>query len=194
MVAKTLRNVLASGAAVLMLGFAGQAAADTYDAADFFVVESLGEGFGQYTVHNQSSDWWIWAFAVTNPTAGGENPGYGYTTREAWEAYDYCGSGCGFFSDPYYSYFNGDIYRDAGILTNSIAPDTSSGQFFFSIPVLASSYRIDITNGTDYATIFGEAQTGAVPEPATWGLLIGGFGLAGASLRRRRERTRASLA
>ena len=30
---------------------------------------------------------------------------------------------------------------------------------------------------------------GAVPEPGTWALMIGGFGLAGASLRRRRERS-----
>ncbi|MFN9846857.1 MAG: PEPxxWA-CTERM sorting domain-containing protein, partial [Alphaproteobacteria bacterium] len=29
-------------------------------------------------------------------------------------------------------------------------------------------------------------QSGAVPEPAAWALMIGGFGLAGAALRRRR--------
>jgi hypothetical protein len=28
---------------------------------------------------------------------------------------------------------------------------------------------------------------GGVPEPATWGLMIGGFGLAGMALRRRRQ-------
>ncbi|PZQ65249.1 MAG: hypothetical protein DI570_02460 [Phenylobacterium zucineum] len=28
---------------------------------------------------------------------------------------------------------------------------------------------------------------GAVPEPATWALMIGGFGMAGATLRRRRQ-------
>jgi hypothetical protein len=31
--------------------------------------------------------------------------------------------------------------------------------------------------------------TGEVPEPSTWGLMIGGFGLAGAALRRRRAAT-----
>lgn len=36
----------------------------------------------------------------------------------------------------------------------------------------------------DYVTING--SIGAVPEPATWALMIGGFGLAGAALRRRR--------
>jgi hypothetical protein len=31
-----------------------------------------------------------------------------------------------------------------------------------------------------------EARTGAVPEPAAWALMLAGFGLAGAGLRRRR--------
>ena len=32
----------------------------------------------------------------------------------------------------------------------------------------------------------GTALAGTVPEPASWALMIGGFGLVGASLRRRR--------
>lgn len=35
-------------------------------------------------------------------------------------------------------------------------------------------------------SLYGEAAAGAVPEPASWALMIGGFGLVGAALRRRR--------
>jgi len=43
--------------------------------------------------------------------------------------------------------------------------------------------------GGNYLLLAATAQggaTGGTPEPATWALMIGGFGLAGASLRRRR--------
>ena len=35
---------------------------------------------------------------------------------------------------------------------------------------------------------FGSATPGGVPEPASWALLISGFGLVGATMRRRRSR------
>jgi len=38
----------------------------------------------------------------------------------------------------------------------------------------------------DHVSVTTADRGGAVPEPATWALMIGGFGLAGAALRRRR--------
>lgn len=43
-----------------------------------------------------------------------------------------------------------------------------------------------VANGTTYN--FALPGAGAVPEPATWGLMILGFGLTGASMRKRRRR------
>lgn len=45
-------------------------------------------------------------------------------------------------------------------------------------------------------TIFGYGSLtgGTVPEPATWAMMIGGFGAVGSALRRRRRRTTVSLA
>lgn len=39
----------------------------------------------------------------------------------------------------------------------------------------------------DVLNVASASQAGVVPEPATWGLMIGGFGLTGAMLRRRRQ-------
>jgi hypothetical protein len=47
-------------------------------------------------------------------------------------------------------------------------------------------YRYRVFSDNTYATDVVFDRAGAVPEPAGWMLLIGGFGLAGAALRRRR--------
>ena len=44
----------------------------------------------------------------------------------------------------------------------------------------------DNTGSITANVVKGGVKGGAVPEPATWALMIGGFGLAGAALRRRR--------
>jgi hypothetical protein len=51
----------------------------------------------------------------------------------------------------------------------------------------ASSYVNDNATGSDFTNFAFRVDGGAVPEPASWALMIGGFGLAGAALRRRRQ-------
>ena len=46
-----------------------------------------------------------------------------------------------------------------------------------------TNFKPGIANGADVRANF---TLTAVPEPATWGMMIMGFGLAGATLRRRR--------
>ena len=51
------------------------------------------------------------------------------------------------------------------------------------------TYGAGVTDGRevlDYVTL----DVASVPEPATWAMMIGGFGLAGAALRRRRATVR----
>jgi hypothetical protein len=51
-------------------------------------------------------------------------------------------------------------------------------------PVTTDRLRFTATGGDNYYAL-SELQAFAVPEPGTWALMIAGFGLAGAALRRR---------
>ena len=51
----------------------------------------------------------------------------------------------------------------------------------------------DALNGTGVVTSFDVTAPTAVPEPGTWTMMIGGFGLMGTALRLRRRRVRLSL-
>ncbi len=50
----------------------------------------------------------------------------------------------------------------------------------------ASLFYGDFTTGGAPTGYLEFGKSGAIPEPATWAMMIGGFGLAGAALRRRR--------
>ncbi|WP_235889096.1 PEPxxWA-CTERM sorting domain-containing protein [Glacieibacterium frigidum] len=53
---------------------------------------------------------------------------------------------------------------------------------------LSQSFGFSVAGGATYGVNrLGTVTLAAVPEPATWGLMIGGFGLVGATLRRRRS-------
>jgi hypothetical protein len=54
------------------------------------------------------------------------------------------------------------------------------------------TFTLDLKGGSSAVLYF--TGGGAVPEPSTWALLIAGFGLAGAALRRQRTTTAAAIA
>lgn len=168
-----------------MVGAHAQASgANFFDPNDFYVVESPG----QYTLVNNSNDWYIFEFWVTNPFAG--NGGFAQTTQTQWSAGLLCGSFCG--SENAFLYSDNLAFTLAEFQYD-IGPHSSSSNFTFSGPP-ASDYTIKIVNQQDVIeTITGPAQMPGVPEPAAWALIIAGFGAAGAALRRRRAQAQASL-
>ena len=197
-----LGSLMASVAMSAGLAFSSPAFASRLgdpNPADFSIDEEIVPGnpslqtepYGLYTVHNNSTDWYIYAFAVTND--------FGFslasTDRPAWSAGSFCtGSFCGdgfnnlgFVQLIGYGFgYQDTSFSPGSNLGNSIGPAQSSAQFRFYAP-LRSDWQINVYrgNGSEQATVFGSVG-GPVPEPATWALMIGGFGLAGAVLRRRR--------
>lgn len=68
------------------------------------------------------------------------------------------------------------IIADGGSRGDFVGPDLTNGTLFVS--TADTMYRLKIAGGT----IGGPP---GVPEPATWAMMLGGFGLIGAALRRR---------
>jgi PEP-CTERM motif len=171
MVKSSLKSALIAGVATLGAGFAFSAHATVPLSSEFQFVETPG----QYKVVNNSDDWYVYGFVVTNPLAG--DPYFARTTQTDWNA-STCDNGSCFGNMPGFEYFNGDPIAD---VTNDIGPHSSSDRFFFNAPP-ASQVLLYITNGNTTTT------TGVgVPEPATWATMMLGLGMAGLALRRRRS-------
>ena len=75
------------------------------------------------------------------------------------------------------------------ILQQDVAPITID---FVTADSVQFHYNdVDIHDGVN---VVGRFITAAVPEPATWGMMILGFGVMGAALRRRRQQVRVTYA
>ncbi|MEY2883316.1 MAG: hypothetical protein RL490_1040 [Pseudomonadota bacterium] len=88
------------------------------------------------------------------------------------------GGGVAILSDPY-GFANSTRYRGLGaeIYTGTLAaPTFKTGTFTLTQQYFGYQQVLTIT----------DAAAGAVPEPASWAMLIAGFGLTGAAMRRRR--------
>jgi hypothetical protein len=71
----------------------------------------------------------------------------------------------------------------------------NSEQLGFFVPAISftpnvnSTYRVNLTSGSDSLSVDARLGAGAVPEPATWAMMIVGFGIVGFGLRTRRKQT-----
>ena len=173
-----LRSCLLAGAASLGLGAftpAHAVVAVTPDPRDFVFIETVSGSTGTFTIINNSSDWYIWAFSVTNTDA--TNP---QTTQPDWSP-DTCNNNC---AGPGSGVDYEDIYG-AFNLTTDIGPGQRSSLFTFSLP--AGSTPTFLVTDTNDALPPGFTPTGSgVPEPSTWAMLIAGFGFLGWRYARRR--------
>lgn len=92
------------------------------------------------------------------------------------------------------------VLLNIGDTANSVFetfPGTGTGQFIgFTSDTPFSSLVLQSNGGFAYSLdtlIYGESaavtgpMTGAAPEPGTWAMMIGGFGMAGGALRRRKS-------
>ena len=70
-----------------------------------------------------------------------------------------------------------------------------SGDFLGATGFIDTVGTLKFVTGSGVYTgksLYGRLDAPGIPEPASWSLMIGGFGLAGASLRARRRRTAVS--
>lgn len=79
------------------------------------------------------------------------------------------------------------VYFNSGLDLPRLVFSTDLSSSDADLKILARFTGLTGSNGRDAMALFGDANFAAVPEPASWAMLIAGFGLIGA-LRRRQYR------
>jgi len=151
----------------------------TSDQFDLANNHSLSFDWGFDASHEQSQAGYPATLTITD---------LGAHTTVSYNAYDPLGFGADFFNDNYSS---------GGVVENSARlsfPFVLGGLFD---PNANDTYKVTLTvggltGGTQSLTTFAQVGTGAgaVPEPASWAMMLGGFGLVGGAMRRRKAAVR----
>ena len=89
----------------------------------------------------------------------------------------------GFSSPTTISYSNGDNFIG---LRATDGTNVYYG-FAYTTDNMLNSYGFETTPGASSTATVAGAPAGAVPEPASWALMLGGFGLVGGAMRARRR-------
>ena len=81
----------------------------------------------------------------------------------------------------------GQTFSGSALMGIPVVPADGNQSVGRTVTYALDSIQHDITfSSTGVAFEFDNLAVAGVPEPASWALMIGGFGLAGAGLRRRR--------
>jgi hypothetical protein len=90
---------------------------------------------------------------------------------------------------------SGELFKNSVTHTGSVLSAMNWTNYTFEFTATEAMSTLFFTNTAgitsggiylDNVSVVGP-EAGAIPEPATWALMIGGFGLAGSALRRRRR-------
>jgi hypothetical protein len=161
------------------------------------VIQTLGQG-ESYAITGLDVADAAFAYTIANSRFGG----FGSTVATitftgaggASVTYDYTEGTT--IRDHYYGWYNNiatDIYANAAFIDGAIVPDAPGlvrfdVQKFSLAPLMGqnlASITLTDTQGSGQAFLAAVTTAGAVPEPASWAMLIAGFGLVGMAARRR---------
>lgn len=126
------------------------------------------------------------SFSIDSETVPGYSSGLSATFFNVPVTYD------GMSALSTASFYNDDALGGLYLYTQNIVTLVdASGPQLFTGPnndpqFLVGTFELDAIGSPDIITLTISLDTaGAVPEPASWAMMIGGFGLAGAAMRRR---------
>jgi PEP-CTERM motif len=128
---------------------------------------------GTITITNNSTGWYIWGFGVVDIT--GSDPA---TTFQNWEAGP-CNNNCGGpgFDGMGFAYQNPNGSQNP--LSDDIIPGQTTSLFTYTDPPSTPIFQLYITNVDNLGGVYIIPAGSTVPEPATWAMLIAGFGFLG---------------